>query len=410
MDTDVQPIEELEAELSDKTLLSTLSLSSCFTYDCTFSFFRLRHYEFLQLKARYFDNHIYSHSRLRYDYDPSLSILRMWMPTSLHECVQVWASRMRNSFWSNLNRPYVFVANTSLPLPTTAYEDTCEPHQVDAQYQPESFSSTIPYPSFGVYAGLKRKSPLETETYHSRQRVKIEATMTKSPGAYFLPDGAPFPSVVFEIGWRDDAEELETDAQEWLGKTSGWTRVVIIVLLEEDQSNCPFDERWSEAEFLHAAISESQARKNVGTDELLVQLRDLNFHSHGQSFTTNTSNPGISRPYNHIAEKRAIDPDLWVGSIKARVTIWRSSEATGEAYQDGPPYRLYPNGTVRGPPPPKLRVCDVWGAGQTDSEATACQLDWKDLMKHIEDAKREYAVVRRSELRKYLKREFGFVL
>ena len=58
--------------------------------------------------------------------------------------------------------------------------------------------------------------------------------MRGAPAYAYLPTDSPDRTVVFAVQWTEDADELYSDAEQWLVQTSGQVRLVITVRLVED--------------------------------------------------------------------------------------------------------------------------------------------------------------------------------
>ena len=51
----------------------------------------------------------------------------------------------------------------------------------------------------------------------------------KTPDYAYQAKDFQYPTVVFEVGWTEDPNDLYSDAQQWLVKTSGQVQLVITV-------------------------------------------------------------------------------------------------------------------------------------------------------------------------------------
>ncbi|PYI00189.1 hypothetical protein BO71DRAFT_2102 [Aspergillus ellipticus CBS 707.79] len=77
-------------------------------------------------------------------------------------------------------------------------------------------------------------------------RRKMESSISKEPDESWVPIGRAgndYPSLVVEIGVSETENRLKTDAKIWLETSHGLTRIVILVLVEEDEKKIHI-QRW----------------------------------------------------------------------------------------------------------------------------------------------------------------------
>ena len=257
----------------------------------------------------------------------------------------------------------------------------------------------------------------------------------KTPDYAYLPKDSPYPSVVFEVGWTEDPDDLFSDAEQWLVKTGGQVQLVITVRFIED--NSPLAERRRElkniiwegherfitkiADHPGLEVSRKAVEEWIGWGKYWAAPQEEGDGAVEDSNSDGALSPAPSTVSDHILEKQQIDPNRWVGQISAKVNFFRYNKATGQMYKDGEEYVLAPDGTVspNDAPLPRLSMRDVWGAGvekknkedagvamvgvEKEKEkdigaATACVWDWKALKGYVESAKRDYAFNRKKDL------------
>ncbi|KAF8422242.1 hypothetical protein EV426DRAFT_606669 [Tirmania nivea] len=372
-----------------------------------------------------------TYKSLRLDFSPHTSILRIWMPTPLHDSIQCFAFEMLSTI---PKRPDSLLLGTitSFRLPTALYvHHSTSDH--NSAYQPPP---TTTGKRKAAHSGIS-----------NTRRKRIAAVNMKTPDYAYLPKGALFPTVVFQVGWTEDPNDLYSDAEQWLIKTSGLVQLVITVHFME--SNSPLAKCRSElTKFISESPPEMGSRKlretlivrlkdNPGSDEELLRAIEgctegTNLEpewgeyrrgvAKGADFSTvweeadevvedsnsdEALSPAPSTVSDHILERQQIDPNQWVGEITAKVNFFRYSKTTGQMYKDGEEYVLAPDGTVspRDAPPPTLSMRDVWGEGVEKKKAekdaaggTACVWDWKAFYGYVESARRDYAFNRKKDL------------
>jgi hypothetical protein len=77
---------------------------------------------------------------------------------------------------------------------------------------------------------------LARSKFHERQKTKKLQAWTKYPDAVILfdPKSQQLPSVVFEVGFTQDYDGLASDAGQYLEKSGGVVRLVILINVIED--------------------------------------------------------------------------------------------------------------------------------------------------------------------------------
>jgi len=94
----------------------------------------------------------------------------------------------------------------------------------------------------------------------------------KTPDYAYLPKGSPYPTVVFEVGWTEDPNDLFSDAEQWLVKTSGQVQLVISIRFIEN--NSPLAQRRAELKrLITEPAPELEGRMRV-LEDLIVQIGD----------------------------------------------------------------------------------------------------------------------------------------
>ncbi|RPB22162.1 hypothetical protein L211DRAFT_840042 [Terfezia boudieri ATCC MYA-4762] len=108
----------------------------------------------------------------------------------------------------------------------------------------------------------------------------------KTPDYAYQPKGAPYPTVVLEVGWTEHPDELYSDAEQWLVKTSGQVQLVITVRFIE--YNSPLAEHRKE-------LMNLMSEEVDGVDE--------------DSNSDGALSPAPSTDSDHTLERQQIDPN-----------------------------------------------------------------------------------------------------
>lgn len=361
---------------------------------------------------------------VRVDYNPITSTGRLWMPTPLHDCVASWADEMLTDIKADLlprsHRRILEGSSEDYRLAISYYSTS---HGPETAYVPPSTSS--------------RKRKHTPESPSSRKTAAI----TKSPDYSYRCGEEKYPRVVFESGWSEKAKALADDAEQWLVKTSGRTRVVVTVLLTEE--NSPFNARKKELRAKYIRLHEEKEQEDEEEDEEKENTEkannalpktpvrggrgggrgannkdnDKNNNRKNRKPASSPLSDAPSTASDHIAKFTALDPSLWVGPVTAHVIIWRFNRATGRPYRDGPVYLLHPDGSSSptGAPAPQIplgELCDLQEvglgrAGEGDLERLAWTFDFPLLRNKLQRSKREYAFRRMQDAEYLVRGEFG---
>ena len=156
--------------------------------------------------------------------------------------------------------------------------------------------------------------------FFNNQNTKKLQAWTKFPDAAILfgdEESEPLPSVVFEAGFTESYDDLVSDAAQWLQKSRGKVRLVILVNIEEDVRS------------RRARQRSSEARKRI--HELLVKFgntkaKDQKRIHHGDSDVE--SNEGF---YDDIRSTIVVED--WVGPISATLEVWHMVDDTPKLRQ-----------------------------------------------------------------------------
>src|SRR5438046_1651411 len=87
--------------------------------------------------------------------------------------------------------------------------------------------------------------------FRGNQNTKKLQAWTKFPDAVILfgdPDSKPLPSVVFEVGFTESYTDLVSNAAQWLEKSGGKVRLVVLVNIKEDVQSRRARQRSEEAQ------------------------------------------------------------------------------------------------------------------------------------------------------------------
>ena len=135
---------------------------------------------------------------------------------------------------------------------------------------------------------------------HTNQNRKKLHAWTKYPDTAILfgePGSDQVPSVVFEVGFTESYNDLVSDAKQWLQKSGGEVRLVILVNIEEDEK------------IRRAKQKSSAARKR--TRQLLIK------------FGTAYEDPDVESDeemYDDIRSRIVVED--WVGPLSATLEVW----------------------------------------------------------------------------------------
>jgi hypothetical protein len=161
---------------------------------------------------------------------------------------------------------------------------------------------------------------LARSAFHTNQKKKKLQAWTKFPDAAILfedEESEPLAGVVFEAGFMESYDDLVSDAAQWLQKSGGEVRLVILVNIEEDVQSRRVRQRSSEA------------RKRIR--ELTIKFgnakgKDRNGIDHGDSDTESDA-----ELYDNV--QSAIVVEDWVGPISATLEVWHMVDDTPKLRQ-----------------------------------------------------------------------------
>jgi hypothetical protein len=161
---------------------------------------------------------------------------------------------------------------------------------------------------------------LSRSGFHTNQNRKKLQAWTKFPDTAILfgdPESEPLPSVVFEAGFTESYDDLVSEAAQWLQKSRGKVRLVILVNIEEDVQSRKARQRSSEArkrkhEFL-VKFGNAKAKDREGID-------------HGDSDVES------DEEFYDNARSTIVVED-WVGPISATLEVWHMVNDTPKLRQ-----------------------------------------------------------------------------
>jgi hypothetical protein len=156
--------------------------------------------------------------------------------------------------------------------------------------------------------------------FFANQNTKKLQAWTKFPDAAILfgdEESEPLPSVVFEAGFTESYDDLISDAAQWLQKSCGKVRLVILVNIEEDVRSRRARERSSEA------------RKRIR--ELTIKFgnakgKDREGIDHGDSDVESDE-----ELYDDLRSTIVVED--WVGPISATLEVWHMVDDTPKLRQ-----------------------------------------------------------------------------
>ncbi|KAG0125774.1 hypothetical protein HOY82DRAFT_616060 [Tuber indicum] len=160
------------------------------------------------------------------------------------------------------------------------------------------------------------------------------------------------PSVVCEAGWAEDYEQLVQDARLWLLRTSGQTRVVIVLSFQENIPRAP-------TVIQH---DETTTQNTSAEQALLDSIND-----------TTDANDLADRLFTLNQEKKLKKP--LVGKLEANLYVYKASEAADDIIETFSTKLL---------PPPPIDLADS-SPKEPESPWTNCleTMSWKDIIQMI---------------------------
>ena len=151
-------------------------------------------------------------------------------------------------------------------------------------------------------------------------KTKKLRAWTKYPDAVILfgdPESVPLPSVVFEVGFTESYDDLVKDAAQWLQRSGGKVRLVILVNIEEDVRSRKARQRSSETQRrireLIIKFGNAKAKEREGID-------------HGDSDVESDA-----ELYEDV--RSTIMVEDWVGPISATLEVWHMVDDTPKLRQ-----------------------------------------------------------------------------
>jgi hypothetical protein len=150
---------------------------------------------------------------------------------------------------------------------------------------------------------------LAQSRFYTNQNTKKLQAWTKFPDATILfggPKSKPSPSVVFEVGFTESYDDLVSDAAQWLQKSGGKVRLVILVNIKEDIQSQRVRQRFSEA------------RKRIR--ELIIRFGNAKAKDREEIDHEDSDVESNAKLYDDI--ESTIMAEDWVGPISAKLEVW----------------------------------------------------------------------------------------
>jgi len=174
---------------------------------------------------------------------------------------------------------------------------------------------------------------LSKSKFNPSQKTKKRPAWTKFPDAtiQFRVKRKLLPSVVFEVGFSENYSDLVSDAKQWLEKSRGKTRLVILVNVEEDNKSRKARLSTNEAKRrirdLVARFGNAEGKRREGIDDEVSDVEpdvepDVEFDADSDADL-----------YDEI--EAAIVIEDWVGPISATLEVWHMVDRTPK--RRGPP-------------------------------------------------------------------------
>lgn len=150
---------------------------------------------------------------------------------------------------------------------------------------------------------------LAGKVFHANQNRKKLHAWTKYPDTAIVfgdEESDPLPSVVFEAGFTESYDDLVSDAAQWLQKSRGKVRLVILVNIEEDV----------QSRIARRTSSEAQRRtRKLLTEFGKAKVKDREGIDHKDSDVESDE-----EMYDDIRCRIVVED--WVGPISATLEVW----------------------------------------------------------------------------------------
>ena len=138
---------------------------------------------------------------------------------------------------------------------------------------------------------------------------KLHAWMKFPDAVISFGDIDPQPSIIFEVSFSESYDDLVSDALQWLTKSQGRVRLVVLINIKEDIQSRTARKNSKEAprriKTLMKSFGNAKAKDRSGIDY----------------DTDATSDDGM---YEDI--KAAIEVEDWVGPIQATLELWHMAD------------------------------------------------------------------------------------
>lgn len=136
--------------------------------------------------------------------------------------------------------------------------------------------------------------------------------------SFFYGEGA-FPTLVCEVGFTESYIDLLEDARQWLEKSGGKVRLVMIIKLEEEKKST------IKSSAIDPISEEDNTRQALSEDD----------DSERDNEATGDTGEFGSDPASYEDLRVSCKTDDWVGPINGFLEIWRYDEVSGKMKQDG---------------------------------------------------------------------------
>jgi len=171
--------------------------------------------------------------------------------------------------------------------------------------------------------------------FDTNQKTKKRQAWTKFPDAtieFGAESSMKLQSVVFEVGFSENYTDLVSDAKQWLERSRGKTRLVILVNIEEDKKSRKARLNSNEAKTrirdLVARFGNVEGKRREGIDEVSDVEPDVEFDGQPDADSDADSDADL---YDEI--EAAIMTEDWVGPISATLEVWHKIDGTPKRRQ-----------------------------------------------------------------------------
>jgi hypothetical protein len=147
-----------------------------------------------------------------------------------------------------------------------------------------------------MYRAVLKGSP-QTSGHKTKRKPIARIKYPDSTVFFGNPDSKPIPRIVFEVGLSQPYEDLVSDAKQWLERSGGGVKVVMIV-----------------------DIREARIRRTDDTKERIKSLVAVYGNDMDVDVPDSESTAGLYEEVEHL-----VRVEDWVGEMEAVLEVWQFS-------------------------------------------------------------------------------------